>query len=115
MHDLLHMTAERAAQYLDGLDKRSVAPSAEALAGLAELGGPLPDMPSDPADVLALLNRRGSPATVASTGGRYFGFVIGGALPASLAANWLAAAWDQNAGMSVGSPSNRDDHAELAA
>jgi glutamate/tyrosine decarboxylase-like PLP-dependent enzyme len=53
---------------------------------------------------LALLDEVGSPATVATTGGRYFGFVIGGSLPAALAANWLAGAWDQNAAMRVMSP-----------
>ena len=104
MHDLLPMTARRALDYLDGLDKRGVTPTPEALARLAELGGPLPDAPSDSAEVIALLDRVGSPATVASTGGRYFGFVVGGALPSALAANWLAAAWDQNAGTAVLSP-----------
>jgi glutamate/tyrosine decarboxylase-like PLP-dependent enzyme len=104
MHDLLHMTAKRALDYMDGLDKRGVTPAPDALARLAELGGPLPDAPADSAEIIALLDRVGSPATVASTGGRYYGFVVGGALPASLAANWLAAAWDQNAAMAVLSP-----------
>jgi glutamate/tyrosine decarboxylase-like PLP-dependent enzyme len=64
----------------------------------------LPDGPTDPAAVLAQLDDVGSPATVATTGGRFFGFVTGGALPATVAANMLAAAWDQNAGMITLSP-----------
>src|SRR6476661_4167114 len=71
MHDLLPMTAKRALDYLDGLDTRGVTPAPEALARLAELGGPLPDAPTDSAEIIALLDRVGSPATVASTGGRY--------------------------------------------
>lgn len=104
MTELLSDVAIRAARYLAGINDRSVAPSAAALARLDELGGPLPDAPADPAELLALLDDIGSPATVATTGGRYFGFVIGGTLPASLAANWLAGAWDQNAAMQVMSP-----------
>src|SRR5581483_1251974 len=98
MHDLLQMTAERAARYLDGLDKRGVAPTPAALARMAELGGPLPEGPTGAAETIALLDEVGSPATIASAGGRYYGFVVGGTLPAALAANWLATAWDQNAG-----------------
>src|SRR5690606_6847474 len=103
-HDLLRKTADAASRYLAGLDARPVAPKPEDVARVAELGGPLPDAPTDPADVIDLLDRYGSPATVASAGPRYFGFVIGGSLPAALAANWLAGTWDQNAGLAATSP-----------
>lgn len=104
MNELLSDVAFRASRYLAGINERSVAPSSEAIDRLHELGGPLPDASGDPAQILALLDEIGSPATVATTGGRYFGFVVGGTLPASLAANWLAGAWDQNAAMRVMSP-----------
>lgn len=104
MKKLLDETAARAARYLSDIDRRSVVPSKEAIARLESLGGPLAEEPTEPSALLALLDDIGSPATVATTGGRYFGFVIGGTLPASLAANWLAGAWDQNAAMQVMSP-----------
>ncbi len=104
MKELLTETAVRAARYVAAIGDRKVTPGPEEIARLEALGGALPENPCDPADVLALLDDVGSPATVATTGGRYFGFVIGGALPAALAANWLAGAWDQNAAMQVMSP-----------
>jgi hypothetical protein len=81
-----------------------VAPAAAALAGLDRLDFPLPGPGRPGKDVLALLDEAASPATVASGGPRYFGFVIGGALPAAQAAAWLTAAWDQNAALTVMSP-----------
>jgi glutamate/tyrosine decarboxylase-like PLP-dependent enzyme len=104
LKELLTDTAARAARYISEIPNRSVIPSAESIARLDLLGGPLQEAPTDPSELVALLDDVGSPGTVATTGGRYFGFVIGGALPASLAANWLAGAWDQNACMRVMSP-----------
>ena len=97
MRELLSAAAERAIRYLETLDDRSVAPSKRAVAALAQLDEPLPEGPSDPAAVLAVLDDLGSPASMAMAGRRFFGWVIGGSLPATVAANWLAAAWDQNA------------------
>jgi glutamate/tyrosine decarboxylase-like PLP-dependent enzyme len=104
MDELLLESARLAADFLGRLDKRTVFPSAAALSRLSQLDEMLPDSPTDQHLVLKTLNEIGSPATVASAGGRYFGFVVGGSLPVSLAANWLAGAWDQNAMSSISSP-----------
>ena len=104
MSELLADTAARATRYLSAINDRPVVPSSNDISRLQSLEGPLPENPSDPAQVLAQLDDVGSPATVTTAGGRYFGFVIGGSLPAALAASWLAGAWDQNAAMQVMSP-----------
>jgi glutamate/tyrosine decarboxylase-like PLP-dependent enzyme len=101
---LLRDACERALAYLGGIADRQVAPSPVSVAGLSELDFDLPGPGLAAADVLRLLDDVGSPATVASNGPRYFGFVIGGALPAAQAAAWLGAAWDQNAALTVMSP-----------
>ena len=102
---LLADAAARATRYLQGLDARSVKPTADAVAALAALDVPLSAAGRDPHAVLAELDALGSPATVAMAGPRFYGFVIGGAVPVSLAANWLAGAWDQNAAYFSSTPS----------
>jgi glutamate/tyrosine decarboxylase-like PLP-dependent enzyme len=101
---LLQEAAERAIRYVDGVGGRRVNPSASSLTHLADLHEPFPAAPSPSEGVLAQLDKIGSPATVATTGGRYFGFVNGGMVPAALAANWLAGAWNQNVALRVMSP-----------
>jgi glutamate/tyrosine decarboxylase-like PLP-dependent enzyme len=101
---LLSAATERSIAYLDSLDRRGVAPSPDAVARLRGFNVPLQDEPIDGTKVLAELDELGSPATMAMAGPRFFGFVIGGSLPAALAANWLAGAWDQNTGLFNSTP-----------
>ena len=95
--DVLCDVALRATEYLQLIQERPVRPSQQAIDDLMELGGPLPEHGQDARTVIKLLDEKGSPGTVATQGGRFFGFVVGGALPATVAAHWLADAWDQNA------------------
>ncbi|HWF74561.1 MAG TPA: aminotransferase class V-fold PLP-dependent enzyme [Solirubrobacteraceae bacterium] len=102
---LLEDTAGLAATYLEEISDRRVGWSAGVDELRPRLGGPLPEAPSDPREVIADLAEAAEPGLVASPGGRYFGFVIGGGLPAALAADWLTSTWDQNAGLYVCGPS----------
>jgi glutamate/tyrosine decarboxylase-like PLP-dependent enzyme len=102
---VLARTAEHAQRFLSTLDRRAVRPPASVDELRDALGGPLPDGPAAAEDVIDALVEAAEPGVVAIPGGRYFGFVIGGALPAALAADWLTSTWDQNAGLYVAGPS----------
>jgi len=104
MQALLQDAAQRGIRYLATVNERNVPPLPAAVGALSEFDEALPNTPTDPAQVLAMLDEIGSPATVASAGGRYFGFVTGGSLPVAVAANWLATSWDNNSGLTVMSP-----------
>jgi Glutamate decarboxylase and related PLP-dependent proteins len=99
MNELLSATARRALRYLESLNDRPVGPTPQAMQGLAAFDVPLQEESLDPRLVIEELDEIGSPGTMAMAGPRFFGFVIGGSLPAALAANWLASAWDQNTGL----------------
>jgi glutamate/tyrosine decarboxylase-like PLP-dependent enzyme len=105
IRELLRRTAEIAADYVESLDERPVFPDVTPEQLREVLGGPLPEEPLDPAQVVVELAEHAEPGVVATGSGRYFGFVIGGGLPAALAADWLTSAWDQNAGLYAGGPS----------
>jgi len=103
-YKILNSAAKHALSYLDELPERRVFPSEESLQKLNRLSVVLPDSAANAEEVIETLNTIGSINTVSSNGGRYFGFVFGGTLPASLAASWLVSAWDQNAVFKVSSP-----------
>ena len=102
--DVLQAAAAAAIEYATSVDDRRVAPGADALAALATFDEVLPEGGADPLSALRLLHEVGSPATVATTGGRYFGFVIGAVYPVALGSAWLSSAWDQNGALPVMSP-----------
>jgi glutamate/tyrosine decarboxylase-like PLP-dependent enzyme len=100
----LRAATEHAEAFLDTLDDRPVAARTDAAAVRDALGGPLPESGEAPEAVINALAAGAEPGLVATAGPRHFGFVIGGALPAALAADWLVSAWDQNAAFHALSP-----------
>jgi glutamate/tyrosine decarboxylase-like PLP-dependent enzyme len=102
--ELIHAAATRAARYVASANERSVGAPLGAVSGLANLPRSLPEGPQDPAEVLAVLDEIGSPATTVQHQGRFFGFVNGGVDPAAQAAAILTGAWDQNVALPVMSP-----------
>ena len=91
----LRAGAAAAESYFMDLDQRRVSPSTQALEALSEMHTPLGEGPTDPQEVVSLLHRLGSPAAMGNAGGRFFGLVVGGALPATIGARVLSTAWDQ--------------------
>jgi glutamate/tyrosine decarboxylase-like PLP-dependent enzyme len=102
--DALGRALDLARQYAASRQDRPVRGRATLHELRAALGGPLPATPIDPTDVIDALARAADPGLVTTTGPRYFGFVTGGALPATVAAEWLTAVWDQPASLYVLSP-----------
>jgi glutamate/tyrosine decarboxylase-like PLP-dependent enzyme len=104
LSDLLRRTAERIADYRDSVGDRPVAPPANPARLREALGGPLPAEGAGPEEVIEQLATAAEPALVATAGPRYFGFVVGGALPAATCADLLTTGWDQVAFNSTTSP-----------
>ncbi|MGE5106592.1 MAG: pyridoxal phosphate-dependent decarboxylase family protein, partial [Sphingobacteriales bacterium] len=103
-YEILNSAAKNAIKYLNELPGRRVFPDEESLQKLENFSVPLPESAENAGELLEMLHTFGSVNTVASNGGRYFGYVFGGTLPVSLAASWMASAWDQNAVFKVSSP-----------
>jgi len=101
---LLEDASRRAMAYLESLESRAVRPHPDAVARLDRLEVPVPQHPTPDAEVIAQLDEFISPATMGMAGPRFFGFVIGGSLPVTVAANWMATAWDQNVGYDAATP-----------
>src|SRR3954452_24025308 len=102
--ELLRRTADLAADYLDTLDTRPIRPEVDYQAMLAAVDAPVPEHGTNPLAVIEELASVAEPGLTAMGSGRFFGFVIGGALPAALAADVLASAWDQNNGLAAPTP-----------
>lgn len=102
--EIMNQVKNYAFDYMETANHLEVFPDDDAIRGLEAFNEPLPEEPDNPYTILEQLHQKGSPATVKQIGGRYFGFVNGGIVPAALASKWLADVWDQNAAMYISSP-----------
>src|SRR5262245_38011255 len=102
--DVLRRAASLGIAHLESIERRHVGGQASRPALIAALGGPLPEGPTEPVAVIDALVRDADAGIVSTPGPRYFGFVTGGALPVTVAADWVASAWDQNGALYVMSP-----------
>jgi Pyridoxal-dependent decarboxylase conserved domain len=100
----LERAAELGIEYVESLPERPVAPAASLDELRETLDLPLPEEPTDAVTVIEELARDVEPGLTQMGAGRYFGFVIGGAIPAAIAADWLTSAWDQNFGLALPTP-----------
>ena len=100
----LDRAAEHAREWIGSLDDRRIAPALDADAIAARVSGPLPQEGSSPDEVVDLLSTEAEPGLMGMGSGRFFGWVIGGVLPAALAADWLVSTWDQNAALRYATP-----------
>ena len=103
---IFHQAQRYAFEYLDSINDRPVFPNEQSIDEMDIFDEPMPEDVGSSESIIQLLHQYGSPATVAQTGGRYFGFVNGGAVPVSVATKWLSDFWDQNAGLYLISPIN---------
>lgn len=100
----LSIAHKMAVEYINNVDNMRVYPNQQAICNLQAFDEELSNEPTETSEILKQLNDYGAPATVAQTGGRYFGFVNGGILPSALSSKWITDAWDQNPAMYVMSP-----------
>src|SRR6185437_15843256 len=102
----LRRAADLSIDFLSRLGELPVGRPVDLAALRTALDGPLPESGEDPTAVIEALARAAEPGIVASAGPRYFGFVVGGSVPAAVAADWLTSTWDQNAGLYALSPAS---------
>lgn len=102
--EVLKIAAQHSQKWLNSIPTRGVNPEKNADEIKAALGLELPDGPTDPSLVVEKLADVGEAGLMAMGSGRFFGWVIGGVLPAALAADWLVSTWDQNSGIRVATP-----------